>query len=232
MKLLIVEDSIDLSRSIDTYLRREGYVSEIAMDFREALDKLLGFTYDVVLLDIMIPKGDGLRLLEELKVINKQTGVIIISAKDALDDKVKGLELGADDYLTKPFHLSELHARIKAVYRRKHLDGDDKLYLNEITIHTERMEVSVSGENVVLTKKEFELLLYFATNRNHVLSKQSIAEHLWGDHVDHLDNIDFVYQHIKNLRKKLIKAGAEDYIETVYGVGYRFAIPLNTSSSN
>jgi DNA-binding response OmpR family regulator len=232
MKLLIVEDSIDLSRSIDTYLRREGYVSEIAMDFREALDKLLGFTYDVVLLDIMIPKGDGLRLLEELKVINKQTGVIIISAKDALDDKVKGLELGADDYLTKPFHLSELHARIKAVYRRKHLDGDDKLYLNEITIHTERMEVSVSGENVVLTKKEFELLLYFATNRNHVLSKQSIAEHLWGDHVDHLDNIDFVYQHIKNLRKKLIKAGAEDYIETVYGVGYRFAITLNTSSSN
>jgi DNA-binding response OmpR family regulator len=232
MKLLIVEDSIDLSRSIDTYLRREGYISEIAMDFREALDKLLGFTYDVVLLDIMIPKGDGLRLLEELKVINKQTGVIIISAKDALDDKVKGLELGADDYLTKPFHLSELHARIKAVYRRKHLDGDDKLYLNEITIHTERMEVSVSGENVVLTKKEFELLLYFATNRNHVLSKQSIAEHLWGDHVDHLDNIDFVYQHIKNLRKKLIKAGAEDYIETVYGVGYRFAITLNTSSSN
>lgn len=232
MKLLLVEDSADLSRSIDTYLRREGYVSEVAMDFREALDKLLGFTYDVVLLDIMIPKGDGLRLLEELKAINKQTGVIIISAKDALDDKIKGLELGADDYLTKPFHLSELHARIKAVYRRKQLNGDDTLQLNEITIHTERMVVSVHGENVVLTKKEFELLLYFATNRNHVLSKQSIAEHLWGDHVDHLDNIDFVYQHIKNLRKKLIKAGAEDYIETVYGVGYRFAIHPNVSSSD
>lgn len=232
MKLLIVEDSADLSRSIDTYLRREGYVSEVAMDFREALDKLLEFSYDIVLLDIMIPKGDGLRLLEELKAINKQTGVIIISAKDALDDKIKGLELGADDYLTKPFHLSELHARIKAVYRRKHLEGDDALELNEIIIYTERMEVSVNGQNVVLTKKEFELLLYFATNRNHVLSKQSIAEHLWGDHVDHLDNIDFVYQHIKNLRKKLIKAGAEDYIETVYGVGYRFAIVLNHNKTN
>lgn len=225
MKLLIVEDNPDLRSNITTYLKREGYICEEAADYKTALDKLLAYSYDMVLIDIMIPKGDGLQLLQELKDIDKQTGTIIISAKNALDDRVRGLDLGADDYLTKPFHLSELQARIKAVNRRKHLGGDNTVTINEIKINVDTREVTVNDEPVDLTPKEFDLLVYFSSNRNHVLSRQTIAEHLWGDYVDNLNNIDFVYQHIKNLRKKLINAGATDYIETVYGIGYKFKAP-------
>jgi DNA-binding response OmpR family regulator len=224
MKLLIVEDNPDLLENILTYLKREGYLCETAKDYDEAFDKIMSYTYDVVLIDIMIPGGDGLQILRELKSVKPETSTIIISAKNSLDDKVKGLELGADDYLTKPFQLAELQARIKAVNRRNNLGGTEIVRVNEISINTKTMEVEVEGSNVDLTPKEYDLLLYFASNKNHVLSKQTIAEHLWGDYVDHLENLDFVYQHIKNLRKKLVAAGANDYIESVYSIGYKFNI--------
>lgn len=225
MKLLVVEDNEDLLQNILTYLKREGYICESAKDYDEGFDKIMSYTYDVVLIDIMIPKGDGLQLLRELKSVNPETGTIIISAKNSLDDKVNGLELGADDYITKPFQLPELQARIKAVNRRNNLGGSEIVRVREIQINTKTMEVTVDDEKVDLTPKEFDLLLYFSSNKNHVLSKQTIAEHLWGDYVDHLDNLDFVYQHIKNLRKKLVNAGASDYIESVYGIGYKFNVP-------
>lgn len=225
MKLLIVEDNADLLDNILTYLKREGYLCETARDYDEAFDKIMSFTYDVVLIDIMIPGGNGLQILRELKSVNPETGTIIISAKNSLDDKVQGLELGADDYLTKPFQLAELQARIKAVNRRNNLGGTEIVRVNEISINTKTMEVTVEETPVDLTPKEYELLVYFASNKNHVLSKQTIAEHLWGDYVDHLDNLDFVYQHIKNLRKKLVNAGAHNYIESVYSIGYK----LNTT---
>lgn len=224
MKLLIIEDNEDLLENIRTYLKREGYICEYAHNYEQAFDKVMSYTYDVVLIDIMIPGGSGLQVLRELKSVNPETGTIIISAKNALDDKIKGLELGADDYITKPFHLSELHARIKAVNRRNHRGGEEILNVNEITINTNTMEVTVGAKTVDLTPKEYDLLLYFASNKNHVLSKQTIAEHLWGDYVDHLANLDFVYQHIKNLRKKLAEAGADNYIESIYGIGYKFKV--------
>lgn len=224
MKLLIIEDNEDLLENIQTYLKREGYICESARDYQQAFDKVMSYTYDVVLIDIMIPGGSGLQVLRELKSVNPQTGTIIISAKNALDDKIEGLELGADDYMTKPFQLPELHARIKAVNRRQQHDGQNIINVNEISINTKTMEVTVKDELVDLTPKEYELLLYFSSNKNHVLSKQTIAEHLWGDYVDHLKNLDFVYQHIKNLRKKLQEAGANDYIESVYGIGYKFKV--------
>ncbi|MEX1063246.1 MAG: response regulator transcription factor [Balneolaceae bacterium] len=224
MKLLLVEDNEDLRQNILTYLEREGYICETSADYDQAFDKIITYTYDVVLIDIMIPKGNGLQLLGELKNEHPETGIIIISAKNSLDDKIKGLELGADDYMTKPFQLPELQARIKAVHRRNRLSGSPVVLVNEIRINTLAMEVLVNDRKIGLTPKEYDLLLYFASNKNHVLSKQTIAEHLWGDYVDHLENLDFVYQHIKNLRKKLISAGSTDYIESVYGIGYKFNV--------
>lgn len=229
MKLLIVEDNHDLLDNILTYLKGEGYICETAPDYKQAFDKIMSYTYDVVLIDIMIPNGNGLNLLRELKSVHPQTGSIIISAKNSLDDKVSGLELGADDYLTKPFQLPELLARIKAVYRRNNLDGNETLHANEISINTRSREVYVDGTFVDITPKEYDLLLYFVSNKNHVLSKQTIAEHLWGDYVDHLKNLDFVYQHIKNLRKKLVEAGSQDYIQSVYSIGYKFSVTRENS---
>lgn len=224
MKLLIIEDNENLLENMRTYLGREGYICEYAQNYEQAFDKVMSYTYDVVLIDIMIPGGSGLQVLRELKSVHPETGTIIISAKNALDDKVEGLELGADDYITKPFQLPELHARIKAINRRNQRGGAEVLNVNEITINTNTMEVTVSGAVVELTPKEYDLLLYFASNKNHVLSKQTIAEHLWGDYVDHLTNLDFVYQHIKNLRKKLEEGGAKNHIESIYGIGYKFNV--------
>lgn len=229
MKLLIVEDNHDLLDNILAYLKGEGYICETASDYKQAFDKVMSYTYDVVLIDIMIPNGNGLNLLRELKSVHPQTGSIIISAKNSLDDKVSGLELGADDYLTKPFQLPELLARIKAVHRRNNLGGNEILHANEISINTRSREVYVEDNYVDITPKEYDLLLYFVSNKNHVLSKQTIAEHLWGDYVDHLKNLDFVYQHIKNLRKKLMEAGARDYIQSVYSIGYKFSVARENS---
>lgn len=222
MKILIIEDEPDLLESLCAYLGKGGLLCEKSSSMREALDKLSNFKYDIVLLDIMLPDGNGLDILDFIKQKEPETGVLIISAKNALDDKISGLELGADDYLTKPFHLSELNARLKAIYRRRKFSGQKEIEFEKIRINTETMETRVEEELVVLTLKEYELLLFFIANKKRVLTKQSIAEHLWGDNVDFLDSFDFVYQHIKNLRKKLTAAGTPDYIKTIYGMGYKF----------
>jgi DNA-binding response OmpR family regulator len=170
----------------------------------------------------MLPDGDGLSLLEFVKENKIKSNVLIISAKNALDDKIRGLDLGADDYLTKPFHLPELNARLKAIFRRNALDGDAVVSFNEIEVNTKSLEVRVNNILLDLTKKEFDLLLYFLINKNRILSRQSLAAHLWGDYTDNLANFDFVYQHVKNLRKKISAANGKDYIGTVYGIGYKF----------
>jgi len=224
MKLLIVEDEKELSKSIVAYLKQENYLCEIAPDFKTALDKTESFDYDCILLDITLPDGNGLNVLKELKANNKTDGVIIISAKDSIDDRIAGLNLGADDYLAKPFHLSELSARIAAVIRRRRFDGNKVLVLNELTIDTLAKTVSVNGKGVDLTRKEYDLLLYLVSNKNRVVSKNAIAEHLSGDEADVFDNFDFIYAHMKNLKKKMVQAGCEDYIKSIYGMGYKFDI--------
>jgi len=222
MKILLVEDNVDLTNNILEYLSKEGFICESCENCFDAQDKLLAFEYDCILLDIMLPDGNGLQLLPFIKAQKLNSNILIISAKNSLEDKVMGLDLGADDYLTKPFYLPELLARLKAIYRRNHLDGNEKVVFNEIILDTKNMEARVLGEFIDLTKKEFDLLLFFLTNKNRVLGKQVIAQHLWGDYTDDLANFDFVYQHIKNLRKKICKAGGKDYIHTVYGIGYKF----------
>ncbi|RXK60579.1 response regulator transcription factor [Lacibacter luteus] len=222
MKVLLVEDNKELAESISDYLRGEGYLIEKAHTVYDAEDKLIAFSYDCILLDLMLPDGNGIDLLRSIKQDKINSGVLIISAKDALDDKVAGLEDGADDYITKPFHLSELHARLKAIYRRKKLDGSNAVVFNDISLDTNRMEVMVNDALLDVTRKEYDLLLYFIINKDRVLSRQAIATHLWGDQADDLANFDFVYQHVKNLRKKISAAKGNDYIETVYGVGYKF----------
>lgn len=222
MKVLIVEDNRELADNIQGFLVREGYVCELCYNHHDAQKKLTGFKYDCIILDIMLPDGSGLNLLQFMKTEGIQSSILIISAKNSLDDKITGLELGADDYLTKPFHLSELHARLKAIYRRKSLKGDSVVSFHEISVNTDTMDARVNDQLLELTKKEFDLLLYFLVNKNRVLTRQSIAEHLWGDYTDNLSNFDFVYQHIKNLRKKITAANGKDYIGTVYGLGYKF----------
>lgn len=224
MKVLIIEDNHELAANIQGFLVREGYVCEICSNHHNAQQKLTAFQYDCIILDIMLPDGSGLNLLQFMKTEKIQSSILIISAKNSLDDKITGLELGADDYLTKPFHLSELHARLKAVYRRKSLKGDSVVSFQEIIVNTDTMEARVNDRLLELTKKEFDLLLYFLVNKNRVLTRQSIAEHLWGDYTDNLSNFDFVYQHVKNLRKKITAANGKDYIGTIYGLGYKFDI--------
>ncbi len=227
MKILLVEDEPELCANVGTFLRNEAVVCEIASNYGEALEKLGAFDYDIVVLDIMLPDGNGLDILRRLKQDFIETGVLIISAKNSLDDKLTGFDLGADDYLTKPFHLSELNARLKALYRRRKFKGQQLLYFEEIEINTDERKAKIKQQELDLTQKEYDLLVYFLANRNRVLTKQAIAEHLWGDYVDHYDHFDFVYQHIKNLRKKMHQAGSKPYIATVYGLGYKF----NTNQS-
>lgn len=222
MKILLIEDNAELMQNILLYLSNEGIRCETANSLYEAEDKLLGYAYDCILLDLMLPDGNGLAIFEVIKNLNPRPNVLIISAKDSLDDKLRGLDLGADDYLPKPFHLAELLARVKAIYRRSKLGGKDELHFNEITIDHQNLTVTIHDKPIELTKKEFDLLVFFITNKNRVLGKQVIAQHLWGDYTDDLANFDFVYQHIKNLRKKICAAGGRDYLSTVYGIGYKF----------
>lgn len=222
MKILIVEDEAELAKSISEYLSGESYLCEHAATFDEAMNKTEAFDYDCILLDIMLPDGNGLKILEELKKQQKQDGVIIISAKNALDDKIEGLKLGADDYLTKPFHLSELMARVYSVIRRKQFSSSNVVKQNELQIDLLAKTVTVNNEMISLTKKEFDLLIYFIGNKNKVISKSTLAEHLSGDLADMLDNHDFVYAHVKNLKKKLYDAGCGHYLKTVYGTGYKW----------
>ena len=223
MKILIVEDEADLLGNILAYLDQGDIVCESAPTYAAAEDKILSFPYDIVVLDIMLPDGNGIDLLRVLKKHQPETGVLIISAKNALDDRLEGLELGADDYLTKPFHLSELNARLRAIYRRRKFQGYKEVQFHEIAVNTDTHDVMVHDNPLILTLKEYELLIFFIANKNRVLPKQTIAEHLWGDHVDLQDSFDYVYQHIKNLRKKITAAGGDDYIRTIYGLGYKWS---------
>lgn len=221
MKILIVEDEKDLRETIATSLTKEHFVIETASDFHSASEKIEVYDYDCILLDIMLPNGSGLQLLEQLKNAGKSGNVIIISAKDSLDDKLKGLELGADDYLTKPFHIAELNARIKAVIRRNKLDGKNIIEIANVVLDLKERTFLVGNENVSLNRKEFDILNYFLLNKNRLVTKTALAEHVWGDNVDQADNYDFIYYQIKNLRKKLQTANAEIEIEAIYGIGYK-----------
>ena len=221
---MIVEDEPALNKSMVDYLSSQQYLCESVSNYKDALEKIELYQYDCIVLDIMLPGGTGLQLLQALKKTGKTDGVIIISARNELNDKITGIQLGADDYLTKPFHLSELSVRIAAIIRRKNMQGSNLLRFEDIQIDIQAKTVQVNEAGVILTKKEYELLVYFIINKNRVLSKNAIAEHLWGDNMDMADNYDFIYAHIKNLRKKLLQAGAGDYIQSVYGMGYKFSL--------
>ena len=224
MKILIVEDEKELCKSMVAYLKTENYHSDVANSFTEAMEKTESFDYDCILLDISLPDGNGLQVLKELKANRRTDGVIIISALDAMSDRITGLNLGADDYLPKPFHLPELAARIASVIRRRRFDGNSIITLNELSFDTNAKIVTVNGRPVDLTRTEYDLLLYLVTNKNRVVSKNAIAERISGDEAELFNNFDFIYAHMKNLKKKLGSAGSADYIKAVYGMGYKFEI--------
>ena len=221
MKILIVEDEQNLRETIADSLRKEKFVIETAADYYAALDKINDYDYDCILLDIMLPGGSGLDLLRELKRLRRSDSVLIISAKDSLDDKVDGLELGADDYLTKPFHLAELNARVKSLIRRRQAKGDLSIRLGNLSLFPDKRQVEVDGTPLQLNRKEFDLLYYFVANPNRVINKMSLAESVWGDNIDQADSLDFIYSQVKNLRKKLKQAGATVELKAVYGFGYK-----------
>lgn len=222
MKILVIEDEQALCETIVSYLEEEGYRCEQAGTVELGSEKVNLYEYDCMLVDIGLPDGSGLSLIKELKKCHPETGIIIISAKNSMDDKISGLDLGADDYLTKPFHLPELNSRIKSLLRRRKFEGKQELLIDKITIWPENRQVLINGEPLQLTRKEFDLLMFFVSNRGRVLSKESIAEHLWGDFADSADSFDFVYSHVKNLRRKLLERTGTDYFQNVYGTGYTF----------
>lgn len=222
MKLLIVEDNYQLADDLSRFLTENGFVMEIANTLANAINKISVYDYELIILDLGLPDGSGLDLIQELKKQEKSPGILIVTAKNDVEDKVKGLELGADDYITKPFHKAELNARIRSIIRRKNFHGDNTVQINDIKINLDSREVFVKENLVELTRKEYDLLLYFMYNKGRVLTKENIAEHLWGDHIDQADNFDFIYNHIKNLRKKLQTLGAGNNIRSVYGMGYKF----------
>lgn len=224
MKLLIIEDDADLNQSICAFLTAQHYLCETATTYKSAQAKIEVYDYDCIIIDLTLPGGDGLGLLRQLKEEGKSDGVIIISARAELEDKLLGMNLGADDYLTKPFHLAELSVRIAAIIRRKNLHGSNKMSFGDLEIDVSAQCAYVKKVLLTLTRKEYELLQFFAINKNRVLSKNAIAAHLWGDDMNMPGNYDFIYTHIKNLRKKLEVAGAPDFIQSVYGMGYKFSV--------
>jgi DNA-binding response OmpR family regulator len=224
MKVLLIEDEVAMAESILEYLGSEGYRCEWVRTADAAQEKIHLYAYDCLLVDIALPDGNGLDLIDTLKKDHLETGIIIISARNSIDDKIAGLNLGSDDYLTKPFHLSELNARIKSIIRRRSFSGNRAVSFDRICIQPDQQRVEANGQVISLTKKEYDLLMYLIANKNRVLSKESIAEYLWGDTADLMDNFDFIYTHIKNLRRKLLDEGCPDYIQSVYGVGYKLAV--------
>ena len=222
MKILVIEDEAALCETIVAYLEEEGYRCEQAGTVELGSEKVNLYEYDCMLVDIGLPDGSGLSLIKELKKCHPETGIIIISARNSLEDKTSGLDMGADDYLTKPFHLPELNSRIKSLLRRRKFEGKQELVIDKITILPENRQVLINAELLQLTRKEFDLLMFFVSNRGRVLTKESIAEHLWGDFADSADSFDFVYSHIKNLRRKLVEKTGTDYFQNVYGTGYTF----------
>ncbi|OFY86846.1 MAG: DNA-binding response regulator [Bacteroidetes bacterium RIFCSPLOWO2_12_FULL_35_15] len=222
MKLLIIEDELSLLKSITDFFQKELFICETATTYNEGLEKINLYDYDCIILDINLPGGSGLKLLENLRNKKKQEGVVIISAKNSVDDKIAGLELGADDYLTKPFHLSELNARVKALLRRKYSEGTNQIKCDDLLIDLSSKSVSFKNIPLHLTKNEYQLLIFMAANKQRVISKQAIAEHLLGDQADNVDSYHSVYAHIKNIKKKLKDVDCPDCIKAVYGLGYKF----------
>lgn len=222
MKILLIEDEQDLRSLILRYLKKEGFLCEEATTFVEGYKKINNYEYDCIIVDLNLPGGDGLKLVNLLRKDNPQTGIIIISARNTLEDRINGLDVGADDYLTKPFNLSELNARIKAILRRKTNQFSNELHFGDLVINLDERSVKAQEMILQLTKKEFNILLYLARNKNRVVTKDSIAEHLWGDYMDEAVSYDFIYAHVKNLRKKLADNGCSDFLKTVYGIGYKF----------
>ena len=224
MRLLVIEDEPTLRETIRAYMEKEGYRVSTAGHFRQASLLVNDTDYDCFLIDIGLPDGNGLDLVRSIKENQPQAGIVVISARTGLDDKLTGLDLGADDYLTKPFHLSELNARVRSVLRRRLFEGERTITFGVISIQPQSQSVSVDGQPIDLTGKAYELLLYFIANKNRLLSKAAIAEHIWGESMELADSHDFIYQHVKNLRKKLVSAGCPDYLKTRYGAGYIFAL--------
>lgn len=221
MKILIVEDEPDMLKNMADSLRKENYLIEVAEDYETAMEKVCLYSYDCILLDIGLPGGNGLGILKELKNQDKTEGIIIVSAKDSLDDKVKGLNLGADDYLPKPFHLAELLARVKAVFRRKKMNGNKAMTFGNLKVYPEERIVSISEEEINLNRKEYDILLYMLSNKNRLITKTALAEHVWGDQIDETDSFEFIYSQIKNLRKKLKNRQADIEVQAIYGIGYK-----------
>lgn len=221
MKILITEDNIDLLKAITENLESDNFLCETSNCLSTSLEKIDLYEYDVLVIDINLPDGSGLDLIRRIKDKNPNTGVIIISARDSIDNRIEGLELGADDYIIKPFNILELEARIKSLLRRKYFAGNNMVTIKNISIDTMAREVFVNNTKIDLTKSEYDILLFLFANTNKVISKESLAEHIWGDNMDLIDSFDFIYSHIKNLRKKIISAGAEDPIKVVYGIGYK-----------
>lgn len=226
MKILIIEDEPSLREMIKKTLEKERYIVECAATYSAAVSKINEYRYDCILLDIMLPGGDGLEILRELKKNHSRDGVIIISAKDSIDDKVSGLALGADDYLPKPFHLAELSARIKSVIRRKQNEGCTVIEIENLKVFPDEFNVSVRDKPLELNRKEYDILLYFINRIDRLVDKNTMAESVWGDHIDQVDNFDFIYAQIKNLRKKLKESGANLQIKSVYGFGYKMTVEL------
>lgn len=221
MKILIIEDEPELKNTVQNFLEGEQFIVEYAEDYSSGLDKIISYEYDCILLDIMLPDGNGIDLLKEIKAMHKKDPVIILSAKDSVDDKVAGLEVGADDYLAKPFHLAELLARIKSVIRRKKQDGEAVISYKNINVDPENRKVLINGEELVLNRKEYDLLYYFIIQPQKTLQKTTLAEAIWGDYIDQADSLDFIYSQIKNLRKKLKNLNSEADFQAVYGIGYK-----------
>ncbi|MDX1719029.1 MAG: response regulator transcription factor [Salegentibacter mishustinae] len=221
MKILIIEDEQDMLQNMKDFLEKENFVVETADSVYEAQNKIGVYSYDCILLDINLKDGSGFSLLEDLKKNNIEDGVIIVSARNSLDDKLEGLNLGADDYLAKPFHMSELNARVKAVLRRRQFKGNNKITIGNLSIDLDEHEVSIDEQPLNLNRKEFEILLFFTSNQNRLVNKSALAEHVWGDHIDQADSFEFIYSQIKNLRKKLKAADADIEIKAVYGIGYK-----------
>ncbi|KPH12089.1 response regulator transcription factor [Chryseobacterium sp. ERMR1:04] len=222
MKILIIEDEPELRNVVQSFLEAEHFIVEYADDYQSGLEKIISYEYDCILLDIMLPNGNGMDLLKEIKAMHKKDPVIILSAKDSVDDKVNGLEIGADDYLAKPFHLAELMARIKSVIRRKNQDGENTISYKNIHIDPESRVVKIDDNELILNRKEYDLLYYFVVNPEKTLQKTMLAEAIWGDYIDQADSLDFIYSQIKNLRKKLKTLNSQADFQAVYGIGYKF----------
>lgn len=222
MKLLIVEDDRSLSASIHDYLKMEGHICETATNYKQAILKAGDNRYDCIILDIGLPDGNGLDIIRELKANKVSDGILVLSARSSLEDKLTGFNIGADDYLTKPFHFAELSARINSIFRRNNMAGQNEISCEEIKINSSENQVYINGSELMLTRKEYDLLLFFLNNRNRIITKESIVEHLWGDEVILTDSFDFVYTHLKNLRKKIIQAGGKNHFKSIYGFGYKF----------